>query len=70
MYVCNCAGVTQKEIESAIASGADSMQALRQTLNVAKDCCQCACEVKRCLRRSNRQCDNHISQGEWALSAG
>jgi bacterioferritin-associated ferredoxin len=51
MYVCNCAGVTKKEIEIAIAGGANSLQALRQTLNVANDCCQCACDVKKCLQQ-------------------
>ena len=50
MYVCNCAGVTERDIHDAIDRGASSVKDLRRELNVAKDCCQCACDVKRCLR--------------------
>lgn len=50
MYVCNCAGVTEREIHEAIDRGATSIKDLRRELNVANDCCQCTCDVKRCLR--------------------
>ena len=49
MYVCNCAGVTEREIHDAIDRGASSIKDLRRELNVANDCCQCTCDVKRCL---------------------
>ena len=50
MYVCNCAGVTERDIHDAIDQGALSVKDLRRELNVADDCCQCTCDVKRCLR--------------------
>ncbi|MCD8503729.1 MAG: (2Fe-2S)-binding protein [Burkholderiaceae bacterium] len=50
MYVCNCAGVTERDIHDAVDRGARSVKDLRRELNVAADCCQCACDVKRCLR--------------------
>jgi len=50
MYVCNCAGVTKRDIDDAVDRGARSLRDLRRELNVAADCCQCACDVKRCLR--------------------
>jgi bacterioferritin-associated ferredoxin len=50
MYVCNCAGITEQDIHDAIDQGAGSLKELRQALNVVNDCCQCASEVKRCLR--------------------
>ncbi len=50
MYVCNCAGVTERDIHAAIDRGAASVKDLRRELNVAADCCQCTCDVKRCLR--------------------
>jgi len=50
MYVCNCAGVTERDIHEAVDRGATSLCDLRRELNVAADCCQCACDAKRCLR--------------------
>jgi len=50
MYVCNCAGVTERDIHEAVDRGASSLRDLRRELNVAADCCQCACDAKRCLR--------------------
>ncbi|UOD50963.1 (2Fe-2S)-binding protein [Orrella daihaiensis] len=50
MYVCNCAGITERDIHDAVDRGARSVKDLRRELNVAADCCQCACDVKRCLR--------------------
>ncbi len=62
MYVCNCAGITERDIYDAIDRGADSIKQLRRELNVVNDCCQCAGEVKRCLR--DRQL--LIEQVTWA----
>lgn len=50
MYVCNCAGVTERDIHDAVDRGASSIKDLRRELSVAADCCQCTCDVKRCLR--------------------
>ena len=42
MYVCVCQGVTKKQIEAAVADGADSLRALRLQLSVARQCGRCA----------------------------
>ena len=51
MYVCNCAGITERDIYDAVDRGAGSVRDLRRELNVVNDCCQCACDVKRCLKK-------------------
>ncbi|WP_434354008.1 (2Fe-2S)-binding protein [Psychrobacter sp. HD31] len=42
MYVCICKDIKDKQIKNAMASGVDSMNALKDTLDVA-NCCGC-CE--------------------------
>lgn len=42
MYVCICNDVKEKQIKTAIASGVDTMDGLKQALDVAT-CCGC-CE--------------------------
>ena len=42
MYVCICNDVKEKQIKTAIASGVDTLDGLKQALDVAT-CCGC-CE--------------------------
>ena len=41
MYVCICNGITDKQIRSAVAGGANSLQSLRDELGVASQCGSC-----------------------------
>ncbi|WP_439107591.1 bacterioferritin-associated ferredoxin [Congregibacter sp.] len=41
MYVCICNGITEKQIRSAVAGGANSLQLLRDELGVASQCGSC-----------------------------
>ncbi|TYK64420.1 (2Fe-2S)-binding protein [Colwellia echini] len=48
MYVCLCHGVTDKQIETAIDNGAETMKSLATELKVGTQCgkcCQCAKRV-------------------------
>ncbi|MDP5070167.1 MAG: bacterioferritin-associated ferredoxin [Congregibacter sp.] len=42
MYVCICNRITDKQIRSAIAEGANSLQSLRDELGVASQCGGCS----------------------------
>lgn len=42
MYVCICNGITDKQISAAVASGARSLQELRDELGVASQCGSCS----------------------------
>jgi bacterioferritin-associated ferredoxin len=42
MYVCICNGITDKQIKTAIAGGATSLQCLRDELGVASQCGGCS----------------------------
>ncbi|WP_409421676.1 (2Fe-2S)-binding protein [Pseudaeromonas sp. ZJS20] len=46
MYVCLCLGITDKEVQQAIAEGAHSLSALRLKLGVGGECGRC----RRALR--------------------
>ncbi|MEM1403702.1 MAG: bacterioferritin-associated ferredoxin [Pseudomonadota bacterium] len=41
MFVCVCNGITDKQIRSAVASGASSVQDLKDALGVASQCGTC-----------------------------
>ena len=41
MYVCICNSVKEKQIQAAIASGVDTMDGLKDTLDVATCCGRC-----------------------------
>ena len=41
MYVCICQAITDRQIERAVDSGIDSVDALRDTLGVASCCGSC-----------------------------
>ncbi|WP_082117033.1 bacterioferritin-associated ferredoxin [Sedimenticola thiotaurini] len=42
MYVCICHGVTDNDIRTAASNGVDSLEGLREQLNVATCCGRCA----------------------------
>jgi bacterioferritin-associated ferredoxin len=46
MYVCLCKGITDSQIRTAIASGAQSVRDVRDTLGVMTSCGKCACLTK------------------------
>jgi bacterioferritin-associated ferredoxin len=47
MYVCICKAVTDKQIQSCIRDGADTMEVLQDRLGVATRCGRCRCDVER-----------------------
>ncbi len=59
MYICNCEGVTERQIRSAARLGACSMRDLREGLCVAQNCGKCASDVKAILRDEQAQARSH-----------
>jgi bacterioferritin-associated ferredoxin len=55
MYVCICNGITDKQIKSAIAQGATSLQLLRDQLGVASQCGSCTDEAMSFLANKPAQ---------------
>lgn len=52
MYVCNCHGITDTQIKSAVEDGCSSFRELRKTTGVATCCGQCACHAKEVLKEA------------------
>lgn len=46
MYVCNCNGVSERQVKNAVKNGCSSLRELRDTLGVANNCGQCACHAR------------------------
>ena len=43
MYICICNGITERDIRTAVAEGASTLDCLRDQLGVAAGCGTCAC---------------------------
>lgn len=41
MFICLCKGITDSQIQSAVANGATTLGAIRKELGVATQCCKC-----------------------------
>jgi len=52
MYVCICNAVTEREVESAIRAGADSVEQLKEQLQIAGCCGMCSETIECCLEES------------------
>ena len=59
MYVCICHGVTDREIRTCIAEGANSVRALRAELKVGTQCGKCASHVRALLKEETSRSDCH-----------
>lgn len=46
MYVCNCNGITEKEVETAIRSGVEDWDGVHEFYGCEPCCGQCECEIK------------------------
>ncbi len=51
MYVCICNAVTERDIHSAVAEGAASLDDLQERLRVSTCCGSCRDEAEACLDR-------------------
>ncbi|MBE0486519.1 bacterioferritin-associated ferredoxin [Marinobacter sp.] len=52
MYVCLCAGVTDREIRKAADNGINSMRQLGEELGVGRQCGRCACTAREILKEA------------------
>ena len=50
MYVCNCAGVTQRELSRRLEQGTAGLKALRAERGLCQGCGKCTREVREALK--------------------
>lgn len=50
MYICNCNGITEKEILGAVDLGCSTLGDLQRDLGVATCCAKCLPDASRLLR--------------------
>ncbi len=53
MYVCICKAVTDKQIQQAVKSGAESYKCLRDKTGLGTQCGKCGVEAKNLLQRAS-----------------
>lgn len=49
MILCNCVGVTERQVRAAVNGGATTVKQLKDQLGVASGCGQCACEARELI---------------------
>lgn len=50
MYICNCNGITEREIRGAVELGCASLDELQRDLGVATCCGKCLPDARRVLQ--------------------
>jgi bacterioferritin-associated ferredoxin len=54
MYVCNCRGITEREVLGAAELGCATIEELRRDLGVATCCGRCESDAKALVERTRR----------------
>jgi bacterioferritin-associated ferredoxin len=60
MYICNCMGVTEREIRGAADLGCESIAELSQGLGVGTCCGKCLPDANRLLRSRGAACPANL----------
>jgi bacterioferritin-associated ferredoxin len=60
MYICNCMGVTEREIRGAADLGCGSLAELSQDLGVGTCCGKCLPDASRLLRNCGAACPANL----------
>lgn len=59
MYVCICAGLTEKDLKDAISDGHNTMDKLMYATGASLGCSTCRYDVERIVISMN-ECKNHF----------
>ncbi len=52
MYVCNCNGITEKEVDEAVRSGAERWDDVHTYFDCAPCCGKCECDIAEAICKS------------------
>jgi bacterioferritin-associated ferredoxin len=52
MYVCNCNGIRERDVQSAIDAGADRPAEVFRHCQAAPQCAKCVCDIRRMIQAS------------------
>ncbi|WP_420497097.1 (2Fe-2S)-binding protein [Sneathiella sedimenti] len=52
MYICLCNGLTDRDIKSAVASGAQRIANVYESLGAAPQCAKCTTNIRDIIRES------------------
>ena len=52
MYICLCNGLTDRDIKSAVASGAERIANVYESLGAAPQCAKCTVNIRDIIRET------------------
>jgi len=61
MYVCLCRGITDQDIQEAVANGSESYREIRDLLDLGTCCCRCVPEARSIINNELAQIAARIS---------
>ena len=70
MYICNCNGITEREIRGAVELGCGSIGDLKRELGVASCCGKCLPEAERLLGACRGACSGACAPPPNAMAFG
>jgi bacterioferritin-associated ferredoxin len=53
MYVCNCNGIRERDVQSALEAGAERPSDVFRHCQAAPQCAKCVCDMRRMLQASD-----------------
>ena len=62
MIICVCKCISDREIQSEIASGTTSFEGLQDSLGVGTQCGSCSCEIKDMLKDLKARAKNNNTE--------
>lgn len=66
MFVCICRSVTDKDIARAVEDGADSLRAVRETLDLGSQCGKCVVEAATIVKQTKASMKQNKASAELA----
>ncbi len=68
MYICNCNGITDKEVQTALKAGVARWDDVHAFYGCEPCCGQCQCEIAEAMVEHDRKADDTAPAGVLAMA--
>ncbi len=68
MYICNCNGITDKEVETAVKAGVERWDDVHAFYGCEPCCGQCQCEIVEAIVEHDRNAKDTAPAGVIAMA--
>ncbi|MBO6521825.1 MAG: (2Fe-2S)-binding protein [Rhodospirillales bacterium] len=68
MYICNCNGITDKEVKTALKAGVERWDDVHAFYGCEPCCGQCQCEIVEAMVEHERSADDSMPVAAMAVA--